>query len=145
MSGFIWCVCVTVSAWLCVCVCVCVGNAFWLSACWPCTGWCFLIGTFVCNMNNCLIRSWDAVFVFFFFPVVTITSGLISYPIDTVRRRMMMTSGEAVKYKGSLDCAVQVVKSEGFMALMKGAGKHTCLCSSQWLFLLSALLQPRHV
>jgi solute carrier family 25 (adenine nucleotide translocator) protein 4/5/6/31 len=54
--------------------------------------------------------------------IVTITSGLISYPIDTVRRRMMMTSGEAVKYKGSMDCAVKVVKSEGFMALMKGAG-----------------------
>lgn len=54
--------------------------------------------------------------------IVTITSGLISYPIDTVRRRMMMTSGEAVKYKGSIDCAVVVVKSEGFMALMKGAG-----------------------
>jgi len=54
--------------------------------------------------------------------IVTITSGLISYPIDTVRRRMMMTSGEAVKYKGSMDCAVKVIKSEGFMALMKGAG-----------------------
>ncbi|ESN92268.1 hypothetical protein HELRODRAFT_186151 [Helobdella robusta] len=54
--------------------------------------------------------------------IVTITSGLISYPIDTIRRRMMMTSGEAVKYKGSIDCAVKVVKSEGFMSLMKGAG-----------------------
>jgi len=54
--------------------------------------------------------------------IVTITSGLISYPIDTIRRRMMMTSGEAVKYKGSMDCAVKVMKTEGFMALMKGAG-----------------------
>lgn len=53
---------------------------------------------------------------------VTVTSGLISYPIDTIRRRMMMTSGEAVKYKGSMDCAVQVIKNEGGMALMKGAG-----------------------
>jgi len=32
---------------------------------------------------------------------VTITAGLMSYPIDTIRRRMMMTSGQAVKYKGS--------------------------------------------
>ena len=56
--------------------------------------------------------------------VVTITSGLISYPIDTIRRRMMMTSGQAVKYKGSMDCAVQVVKNEGFMSLMKGAGQY---------------------
>jgi len=54
--------------------------------------------------------------------VVTISSGLVSYPIDTIRRRMMMTSGEAVKYKGSMDCAVQVIKNEGFMSLMKGAG-----------------------
>merc|ERR1712055_187747 len=54
--------------------------------------------------------------------VVTITSGLVSYPIDTIRRRMMMTSGEAVKYSGSIDCAVKVIKAEGFMSLMKGAG-----------------------
>merc|ERR1712150_451738 len=54
--------------------------------------------------------------------VVTITSGLVSYPIDTIRRRMMMTSGQAVKYKGSIDCAVTVIKAEGFMTLMKGAG-----------------------
>jgi solute carrier family 25 (adenine nucleotide translocator) protein 4/5/6/31 len=53
---------------------------------------------------------------------VTVTAGLASYPIDTVRRRMMMTSGEAVKYKGSIDCFVQITKNEGFMSLMKGAG-----------------------
>jgi len=53
---------------------------------------------------------------------VTVTAGLMSYPIDTVRRRMMMTSGGGVKYKGSLDCFTQVVKNEGFMSLMKGAG-----------------------
>jgi len=53
---------------------------------------------------------------------VTVSSGLLSYPIDTIRRRMMMTSGQAVKYKGSMDCAVQIVKGEGFMSLMKGAG-----------------------
>lgn len=53
---------------------------------------------------------------------VTVSAGLLSYPIDTIRRRMMMTSGEAVKYKGSIDCTVQIVKNEGFMSLMKGAG-----------------------
>lgn len=53
---------------------------------------------------------------------VTITAGLMSYPIDTIRRRMMMTSGSAVKYKGAIDCGVQVLKNEGFMSLMKGAG-----------------------
>merc|ERR1712142_1396558 len=53
---------------------------------------------------------------------VTVTSGLISYPIDTIRRRMMMTSGQAVKYKGSIDCTVQILKHEGFLSMMKGAG-----------------------
>jgi solute carrier family 25 (adenine nucleotide translocator) protein 4/5/6/31 len=53
---------------------------------------------------------------------VTVSSGLFSYPIDTIRRRMMMTSGEAVKYNGSIDCFVQIMKSEGFMSLMRGAG-----------------------
>jgi len=53
---------------------------------------------------------------------VTVTAGLMSYPIDTIRRRMMMTSGGGVKYKGSVDCAVQIMKTEGFMSMMKGAG-----------------------
>jgi len=53
---------------------------------------------------------------------VTVVSGLASYPIDTVRRRMMMTSGTGVFYKSSVDCGMQVIKSEGFMSLMKGAG-----------------------
>jgi len=53
---------------------------------------------------------------------VTVVSGLASYPIDTIRRRMMMTSGTGVHYKSSLDCGLQVIRSEGFMSLMKGAG-----------------------
>jgi solute carrier family 25 (adenine nucleotide translocator) protein 4/5/6/31 len=53
---------------------------------------------------------------------VTVVSGLISYPVDTIRRRMMMTSGQAVKYNGSIDCFVKIMKTEGFMSLMKGAG-----------------------
>jgi solute carrier family 25 (adenine nucleotide translocator) protein 4/5/6/31 len=53
---------------------------------------------------------------------VTVSAGLCSYPIDTVRRRMMMTSGTGVTYNGSLDCARKVIASEGFMSLMKGAG-----------------------
>lgn len=59
---------------------------------------------------------------FFLGWAVTIVSGLASYPIDTVRRRMMMTAGTGVFYKGSIDCATQVIKNEGFMSLMKGAG-----------------------
>merc|ERR1712228_1110851 len=53
---------------------------------------------------------------------VTVTAGLMSYPIDTIRRRMMMTSGGGAKYKGPIDCAMQIMKNEGFMSMMKGAG-----------------------
>ena len=53
---------------------------------------------------------------------VTITSGLTAYPIDTLKRRMMMTSGEKVKYNGSLDCLRQVIKTEGPGALYRGCG-----------------------
>lgn len=53
---------------------------------------------------------------------VTVGSGLASYPIDTVRRRMMMTAGTGTAYKGSIDCATQIMKNEGFMSMMKGAG-----------------------
>merc|ERR1711934_808046 len=53
---------------------------------------------------------------------VTVGSGLASYPIDTVRRRMMMTAGTGTSYNGSIDCAQQILKNEGFMSMMKGAG-----------------------
>merc|ERR1712038_547234 len=53
---------------------------------------------------------------------VTVSSGLASYPIDTIRRRMMMTSGQAVKYKGSMDCTLQILRNEGIPSFFKGAG-----------------------
>jgi len=54
--------------------------------------------------------------------LITNAAGVASYPIDTIRRRMMMTSGEGVKYNGALDCASQVVKKEGVKSLFKGCG-----------------------
>jgi solute carrier family 25 (adenine nucleotide translocator) protein 4/5/6/31 len=53
---------------------------------------------------------------------ITVFAGLAMYPLDSVRRRMMMRSGEVEKYKGSIDCFRNIVKTEGFGALMKGAG-----------------------
>jgi len=53
---------------------------------------------------------------------ITIGAGLASYPIDTIRRRMMMTSGEAVKYKSSYHAFQEIVKKEGVKSLFKGAG-----------------------
>jgi len=53
---------------------------------------------------------------------VTVVAGLASYPIDTIRRRMMMTSGQAVKYKSSIDAAQQIMAKEGMKSFFKGAG-----------------------
>jgi len=53
---------------------------------------------------------------------VTIISGLAAYPVDTVRRRMMMTSAEKVKYQGGMDCFRAIVKAEGLGSLYRGAG-----------------------
>jgi len=53
---------------------------------------------------------------------VTIGAGIASYPVDTIRRRMMMTSGEAVKYRSSLHCAAEILKKEGWKSFFKGAG-----------------------
>ncbi|OBZ89481.1 ADP,ATP carrier protein [Choanephora cucurbitarum] len=53
---------------------------------------------------------------------VTTGAGLASYPIDTIRRRMMMTSGAAVKYDSSLHAFREIVAKEGTKSLFKGAG-----------------------
>jgi len=53
---------------------------------------------------------------------VTTGAGIASYPLDTIRRRMMMTSGEAVKYNGSLDAARKIMAAEGVRSFFKGAG-----------------------
>lgn len=53
---------------------------------------------------------------------VTTGAGIASYPLDTIRRRMMMTSGEKVHYKNLIDCGAQIVKAEGVQSLFKGAG-----------------------
>jgi solute carrier family 25 (mitochondrial adenine nucleotide translocator), member 4/5/6/31 len=53
--------------------------------------------------------------------VVTITSEIIAYPWDTIRRRMMMQSGRDVAiYKNSWDCVKKIVKNEGLTAIFKG-------------------------
>ncbi|KAK7869406.1 hypothetical protein R5R35_000702 [Gryllus longicercus] len=55
---------------------------------------------------------------------VTTMSGIVSYPFDTVRRRMMMQSGRAkadIMYKNTLDCWAKIAKQEGGGAFFKGA------------------------
>jgi len=54
-----------------------------------------------------------------------IIAGFISYPFDTVRRRLQMQSEKPKSewlYQGTVDCAVKVVKDEGMGAMFKGFG-----------------------
>uniref|UniRef100_A0A0D9WJ66 ADP/ATP translocase n=1 Tax=Leersia perrieri TaxID=77586 RepID=A0A0D9WJ66_9ORYZ len=53
---------------------------------------------------------------------VTSMAGLISYPLDTVRRRMMMQSGMDVQmYSSTLDCWRRIYKVEGIKSFYRGA------------------------
>ncbi|XP_043474918.1 ADP,ATP carrier protein 2 [Leptopilina heterotoma] len=55
---------------------------------------------------------------------VTTVAGIVSYPFDTVRRRMMMQSGRAkseILYKSTAHCWATIAKSEGTGAFFKGA------------------------
>jgi len=66
----------------------------------------------------------DVVFAWMIAQTVTTVSGIISYPFDTVRRRLMMQSGRKggdVMYKGTLDCWRKIAANEGGAAFFKGA------------------------
>lgn len=53
---------------------------------------------------------------------VTTCAGFISYPFDTVRRRMMMQAGRGdILYSSTLDCLRKIAATEGSRAFFKGA------------------------
>jgi len=54
---------------------------------------------------------------------VTVGAGIASYPLDTVRRRLMMTSGKTgadKMYDGTMDCFKKILRDEGPRAFFKG-------------------------
>jgi len=54
--------------------------------------------------------------------VVTTFAGILSYPFDTIRRRMMMQAGRGeILYTGAFDCARKLAAREGFGSFFKGA------------------------
>lgn len=59
--------------------------------------------------------------------VVVSLSGIISYPLDTVRRRLMMQSGRKggeIQYTGTVDCFAKIFAKEGTKGFFKGAGSN---------------------
>jgi solute carrier family 25 (adenine nucleotide translocator) protein 4/5/6/31 len=51
---------------------------------------------------------------------VTALSGAIAYPLDTVRKRMISSSGEENQYKNSYKCLKYIIEKEGVKSLYKG-------------------------
>ncbi|XP_008419012.1 ADP/ATP translocase 3 [Poecilia reticulata] len=64
------------------------------------------------------------VVVSFMIAQTTAIAAFVSYPFDTVRRRMMMQSGRKgadIMYTGTLDCWRKIARDEGRKAFFKGA------------------------
>ena len=60
-----------------------------------------------------------------FAQTTTTAAGIISYPLDTVRRRLMMQSGRKEKmYSGTVDCFSKILANEGGGAFFKGAASN---------------------
>ena len=62
--------------------------------------------------------------VFIFANAITIGAGLLAYPFDTIKRRMMMQSGRKsadVLYNSSMDCIKKMIAQEGYRSFFKGA------------------------
>jgi len=75
------------------------------------------------TLKRTLLKSdTSIIFKFIVAQFVTAIAGLFSYPLDTVRRRLMMQSGKKEKlYTGTIDCFVKIARNEGSKAFFKGA------------------------
>ncbi|XP_024970064.1 ADP,ATP carrier protein ER-ANT1 [Cynara cardunculus var. scolymus] len=69
-----------------------------------------LIGSFQDNFLASFLLGWS----------VTTFSGICAYPFDTLRRRMMLTSGQPSKYHNSIHALREIIHLEGFRALYRG-------------------------
>lgn len=69
-----------------------------------------LVGPFEGNFFASFLLGWS----------ITTVSGVCAYPFDTLRRRMMMTSGQPVKYRNAMHAFREIIHHEGFTALFRG-------------------------
>ena len=51
---------------------------------------------------------------------VTTIVGTLCYPIDTIKRRMMMQGGGMQSYNGAFHCFSSIIRDEGFRGLFHG-------------------------
>lgn len=88
----------------------------------------FYFGTYdTCKQTLFTIPEFNNIIVkFMTAQCITAGAGIVSYPLDTVRRRLMMQSGRAdVMYTGTIDCFAKISKNEGTKAFFKGALSNT--------------------
>lgn len=58
---------------------------------------------------------------FLFAQAITTSSETLSYPLDTIRRRLMMQSGrKEVMYTGTMDCYTKIMQHEGVKGFFSG-------------------------
>ncbi|ESW32530.1 hypothetical protein PHAVU_002G329900 [Phaseolus vulgaris] len=69
-----------------------------------------LVGPFEGNFLASFFLGWS----------ITAFSGVCAYPFDTLRRRMMLTSGHPNKYRNAIHAFRDIVGQEGFLALFRG-------------------------
>ncbi|XP_057460103.1 ADP,ATP carrier protein ER-ANT1 [Actinidia eriantha] len=69
-----------------------------------------LVGPFQDNFVASFLLGWS----------VTTVSGVCAYPFDTLRRRMMLTSGQSLKYRNAVHALREIIHHEGFSALYRG-------------------------
>ncbi|KAH0895897.1 hypothetical protein HID58_045465, partial [Brassica napus] len=69
-----------------------------------------LVGSLEGNFLASFLLGWS----------ITTSAGVIAYPFDTLRRRMMLTSGQPVKYRNAVHALREIMKTEGFYALYRG-------------------------
>ncbi|XP_021909110.1 ADP,ATP carrier protein ER-ANT1 isoform X2 [Carica papaya] len=69
-----------------------------------------LVGSLEGNFFASFLLGWS----------ITTVSGLCAYPFDTLRRRMMLTSGQPEKYRSARHAFLEIIRVEGFSALFRG-------------------------
>ncbi|XP_023519113.1 ADP,ATP carrier protein ER-ANT1 [Cucurbita pepo subsp. pepo] len=69
-----------------------------------------LVGQFEGNFFASFLLGWS----------ITTFSGVCAYPFDTLRRRMMLTSGQTLKYRSALHAFSEIIRHEGIAALFRG-------------------------
>jgi len=83
----------------------------------------FYFGAYDTGKELVLTGDWknNIVVKFFFAQLVVTVSETLSYPLDTVRRRMMMQSGKATKeYTSAWDCWNKIIAKEGWKSFFHG-------------------------